>query len=762
MSALIEFEQVCKYYQMGDTLVKAADHITMKIEKGEFVAIVGQSGSGKSTCMNIIGCLDVPTAGTYRLNGRDVGKMNRNELAAIRNEMLGFIFQQYNLLPKLNLMENVEVPLVYAGIGRAERHARAKEVLEQVGLVFNMLCSADVNDQLLAAKEQAMPLLAAHRDNILLDEVLFDKIKAVYDRRGSLGLDAVQTRLVEKIYGKFVRAGALLDPQQKERLRQINGELALLPVKFGNNVLRATNDFVLKLTDKQLDGLPASVQGIAREKAAELGMNDAWVVTLDASSRIPFLTYSARRDLREQLYKAYIDRCNEGSEYDNRSLVNDFARLRNEKARLLGYPSYAAYVTADQMAGTPAAVYELLNEVWTPALDRAKEEMAEMNAMLQRDVPGATFEPWDWWYYAEKVRKDKYALDDAALRPYFSLENVREGAFSLANRLYGITFRPLVAPVYHKDCSVYEVLDVDGTHLGVLYFDFFPRSGKSSGAWCTAFRSQRYEGDERIAPVVAIVCNFTPPTKLTPSLLTLDEVQTLFHEFGHGLHALFADVKYRSLGRVEGDFVELPSQIMENWATEPEVLRHYAINYTTGEVIPERLIKRIRESGKFNQGFIVTELVAAALTDMDIHAITEYEPFDVNEFEADAVYGRRGLIPQIQPRYRYPYFLHIFDGGYASGYYFYIWAQVLDKDAFRAFEQTGDVFDRATARKFRTLLSRGGSADGMTLYRDFRGADPDKRAMLVACGLMEELPEEPADSLAVPVVTLEPNEKPKI
>ena len=762
MSALVEIKDVCKVYNPGENEVRALDHVSLTIDEQEFVAIIGHSGSGKSTLMNMLGCLDVPTYGTYRLNGRDVGKMNRNELAAIRNEMLGFIFQQYNLLPKLNLMENVEVPLVYAGISRADRHVRAREVLEQVGLVFNMLCSADVNDQLLAAKEQAMPLLAAHRDNILLDEVLFDKIKAVYDRRGSLGLDAVQTRLVEKIYGKFVRAGALLDPQQKERLRQINGELALLPVKFGNNVLRATNDFVLKLTDKQLDGLPASVQGIAREKAAELGLNDAWVVTLDAPSRIPFLTYSTQRDLREQLYKAYIDRCNEGSEYDNRSLVNDFARLRNEKARLLGYPSYAAYVTADEMAGTPAAVYELLNEVWTPALDRAKEEMAEMNTMLQRDVPGATFEPWDWWYYAEKVRKDKYALDDATLRPYFSLENVREGAFSLANRLYGITFRPLVAPVYHKDCSVYEVLDVDGTHLGVLYFDFFPRSGKSSGAWCTAFRSQRYEGDERIAPVVAIVCNFTPPTKLTPSLLTLDEVQTLFHEFGHGLHALFADVKYRSLGRVEGDFVELPSQIMENWATEPEVLRHYAINYTTGEVIPERLIKRIRESGKFNQGFIVTELVAAALTDMDIHAITEYEPFDVNEFEADAVYGRRGLIPQIQPRYRYPYFLHIFDGGYASGYYFYIWAQVLDKDAFRAFEQTGDVFDRATARKFRTLLSRGGSADGMTLYRDFRGADPDKRAMLVACGLMEELPEEPADSLAVPVVTLEPNEKPKI
>ncbi len=457
---------------------------------------------------------------------------------------------------------------------------RSGLMLEQVGLVFNMLCSADVNDQLLAAKEQAMPLLAAHRDNILLDEVLFDKIKAVYDRRGSLGLDAVQTRLVEKIYGKFVRAGALLDPQQKERLRQINGELALLPVKFGNNVLRATNDFMLKLTEKQLDGLPASVQGMAREKAAELGLNDAWVVTLDAPSRIPFLTYSTQRDLREQLYKAYIDRCNEGSEYDNRSLVNDFARLRNEKARLLGYPSYAAYVTADEMAGTPAAVYELLNEVWTPALDRAKEERAEMNTMLQRAVPGRRSNPGIGGITPKRCARTNMRSTMLRCGPIFA-RKCSGRRFSLANRLYGITFRPLVAPVYHKDCSVYEVLDVDGTHLGVLYFDFFPRSGKSSGAWCTAFRSQRYEGDERIAPVVAIVCNFTPPTKLTPSLLTLDEVQTLFHEFGHGLHALFADVKYRSLGRVEGDFVELPSRIMENWATEPEVLRHYAINYTT-------------------------------------------------------------------------------------------------------------------------------------------------------------------------------------
>ena len=468
----------------------ALSGLDMTVETGALYGFVGPNGAGKTTTIKIMTGLLEAEEGRITINGMNA----RFDLGKLKS-MIGYVPDFFGVYDNLTVSEYMEFFAACHHINGLVARKRYTALLEQVGLVFNMLCSADVNDQLLAAKEQAMPLLAAHRDNILLDEVLFDKIKAVYDRRGSLGLDAVQTRLVEKIYGKFVRAGALLDPQQKERLRQINGELALLPVKFGNNVLRATNDFVLKLTDKQLDGLPASVQGIAREKAAELGMNDAWVVTLDASSRIPFLTYSTQRDLREQLYKAYIDRCNEGSEYDNRSLVNDFARLRNEKARLLGYPSYAAYVTADQMAGTPAAVYELLNEVWTPALDRAKEEMAEMNTMLQRDVPGATFEPWDWWYYAEKVRKDKYALDDATLRPYFSLENVREGAFSLANRLYGITFRPLVAPVYHKDCSVYEVLDVDGTHLGVLYFDFFPRSGKSSGAWCTAFRSQRYEGD---------------------------------------------------------------------------------------------------------------------------------------------------------------------------------------------------------------------------------------------------------------------------
>ena len=549
----------------------------------------------------------------------------------------------------------------------------------------------------------------------------------------------LQPAIGDKLYEHLID-GLVNPPEDEEarksmeRLRQINGELALLPVKFGNNVLRATNDFVLKLTDKQLDGLPASVQGIAREKAAELGLNDAWVVTLDAPSRIPFLTYSTQRDLREQLYKAYIDRCNEGSEYDNRSLVNDFARLRNEKARLLGYPSYAAYVTADEMAGTPAAVYELLNEVWTPALDRAKEEMAEMNTMLQRDVPGATFEPWDWWYYAEKVRKDKYALDDATLRPYFSLENVREGAFSLANRLYGITFRPLVAPVYHKDCSVYEVLDVDGTHLGVLYFDFFPRSGKSSGAWCTAFRSQRYEGDERIAPVVAIVCNFTPPTKLTPSLLTLDEVQTLFHEFGHGLHALFADVKYRSLGRVEGDFVELPSQIMENWATEKEFLDLWAVNYKTGEPIPADLIAKIVAAENYQAAYFNVRQLLYGLNDMAWHSIDKPFEGDVELFERTAMAPAQ-VLPVVEGAAMSPAFSHIFAGGYAAGYYGYKWAEVLAADAFSLFKEKG-IFNPEVAEAFRReILSKGGHEHPMTLYVNFRGHKPETKALIEKMGL---------------------------
>ena len=624
------------------------------------------------------------------------------------------------------------------------------QMLAQTRLVFEMLCGAETNERMQAIQEEALPLLSAHNDRILLNEQLFARVKAVYDRRAELGLDAEQSRLLQKTYDRFVRSGALLDPAQKKRLQEINEELTRVAVRFGSNLLAENNNFVLEISDEaDLDGLPAGVRDAAREKADELGRGGKWVFTLHKPSLIPFLTYSSKRALREELYKAYLNRCNHGDQYDNKQLINDFIRLRTEKAHLLGYPSYAAYVVADEMAGTVSNVYSLLDQVWEPALKRASEELAEMTELLHEDLPGATFESWDWWYYAEKLRKKNYSLDEEMLRPYFSLDNVQSGAFFLANRLYGITFRPIAAPVYHEEVRAYEVLDQDETHLGVLYFDYFPRPGKSQGAWCGNYVEQVYRDGKRVAPVLSIVCNFTRPTGSTPALLTLDETKTLFHEFGHALHFLFHDVKYRGLSEVEGDFVELPSQIMENWVTEPEMLRQFAVHYRTDDVIPQHLIDRIRRSEYFNQGFNTTELVAAALTDMDIHSIEKYEPFDVEAFEHDALRVRRNLMPQIEPRYRYPYFSHIFDGGYSAGYYFYIWAEVLDKDAFQAFKQSGDLFNRRLAERFRRqLLARGGSEDGMSLYRAFRGADPDKTALLVARGFIE--PPQTADSVAMP------------
>jgi len=632
--------------------------------------------------------------------------------------------------------------------------------LSEVSLIFEMICSSDMTPELQQAEERIMPLLAAHRDRIMLDDRLFERVKAVYDRRGSLGLDADQLRLTEKLYRAFVNAGAELDAAEKERLKQINGELAAAAVRYGNNLLAENNGFILEITDvKELDGLPSNVRETARETAERLGKKDSWVFTLHKPSLIPFLTHSSRRELREKIYRAYTERANHGDGHDNSQLINDFIRLRTEKARLLGFDSYAHYVTSEQMSGSPEAVYELLNAVWTPALERAKEELSQMEPLFRKDNPGEEFASWDWWYYAEKLRKQNYSLDEEMLRPYFSIENAQNGIFFLANRLYGVTFRPIAAPVYNKECYVYEVLDADQSHLGVLYFDFFPRDGKSGGAWCGLFREQSYIEGRRVAPVVGIVCNFTRPVQGIPALLTADEVQTLFHEFGHALHALFRDVRYRGLADVEGDFVELPSQIMENWALRPEVLEQYAVHYRSKEIIPKAHVDKLRRSALFNQGFMTTELAAAALSDMDIHSQTEYEKFDVGEFERWALRDKRGLIPQIEPRYRYPYFSHIFDGGYSAGYYFYLWAEVLDKDAFRAFVESGDIFDRQTAQRFRRLLERGGSADGRTLYRDFRGKDPDRMPMLVARGLAEEEPqtgeEEPAAGFRVQAVAAE-------
>ncbi len=617
------------------------------------------------------------------------------------------------------------------------------KMLYDIYNIFGMISGAEVNDELLAIDEEFSPIITDHVGNINLNEALFDKIKAVYDNRAEFDLDAEQLRLTEKIYNSFVRSGALLHGEAKKRMQEINAEISLLEVRFGQNLLAENNNFRMDLSSKELDGLPESVRNSAKERGKELGLENRWIFTLQAPSWIPFMTYSSNRSLREKLYKAYLSRGNNDNEYDNKQIINDLARLRSEQAQLLGYSDYADYVISDQMAKKTSKVYDLLNEIWDPALECSKAELEDMTEIFKKDVPDGEFQSWDWWYYSEIVRKDKYDLNEEMLRPYFSLPNVQSGIFMLANRLYGITFRPVAVPHYHVECSAFEVLDVDNTHIGLLYFDYHPRAGKSQGAWCGNYREQRYENGERVAPIVSIVCNFTRPTGKTPALLSLDETETLFHEFGHALHFLFHDVKYRGLSEVEGDFVELPSQIMENWAFEPALLEMYAFHHRTNKVIPADMIAKLRRSTLFNQGFMTTELTAAALSDLDIHSIQEYTPFDVEEFESQALAERRGLIPEIEPRYHYTYFSHIFDGGYSAGYYFYLWAEVLDQDAFSAFKESGDLFNKSLADSFRrNILERGGSEDGMVMYTKFRGAEPNKDAMLYSRGLKERPKEE--------------------
>ena len=634
---------------------------------------------------------------------------------------------------------------------------RSGRMLSDVANVFGMICAAETNEELQELEGQIMPQLAAHNDEILMNEQLFKRVKAVYDSRNSRDLDPDQIRLTEKIYDDFVRSGALLSAENKARLKQINEELSALSVRFGSNILAENNNFVMYQTEKQVAQLPTSVKDAAREKAKELGEDGKYAFTLHKPSLIPFLTFSPIRESREEIYRAYLNRGNNNDEYDNKQIINDMVRLRTEKANLLGYKSYAHYVTSEQMASTPKAVYTLLDEVWEPAVEKAKEELEQMEKLFKNDFTeeGYKFESWDWWYYAEKVRQQKYSLNEEIIRAYFSLDNTRQGIFNLANRLFGITFRPVSVPVYHHEVSAYEVLDKDESHLGILYFDFHPRAGKGQGAWCGYYREQRYEADgTRTAPVVGIVCNFTRPTESTPSLLTLDEVTTLFHEFGHALHFLFTNVRYNGLIGVEGDFVELPSQIMENWALTPQMLSTYATHYRTGEVIRDQYVTRIQNSALFNQGFNTTELIAAALSDMDIHTIENYSTIDIDGFEYNALYEKRGMINQIEPRYKYTYFAHIFSGGYSAGYYFYIWAEVLDKDAFEAFRESGDLFDRRTADALRReILSKGGSKDGMSLYKAFRGKEPDKSAMLKARGLWKEPVIDSLESTAEPSIS---------
>ena len=606
-------------------------------------------------------------------------------------------------------------------------------ILDRVGGVFYNLTEAETTDELTALSMKLAPVLSEHGDNISLNHDLFLKIKAVYDKKDALGLNTEQNRLLEKIYKDFVRSGANLPADKQARLRDINKQLSTLGITFSNNILNENNEFKLFVDKKEdLAGLPDWFCQSAAQEAKAAGQEGKWLFTLHNASRLPFLQYADNRDLREKMYKAYINRGNNNDKNDNKQIIKDILTLRLEKAKLLGYDCYSAFVLDNTMAKTPQTVMDFLGNLWQYALPKAKAEAAELQKLMDKEGKGQKLEAWDWWYYTEKLRKEKYNLEEDKIKPYFKLENVREGAFAVANKLYGITLtKKEGVPVYHPDVEVFEVKDADGSQLGIFYVDYFPRPGKSGGAWMSNYREQ--QGD--IRPLVCNVASFTKPVGDTPSLLTLDEVETLFHEFGHGLHGLLTQCQYKGTSgtNVVRDFVELPSQINEHWATEPEVLKMYAKHYQTGEVIPDELIEKILRQKTFNQGFITTELMAAAILDMNLHNLTDMQGFDVEKFEKDAM-DSLGLIPEIAPRYRTTYFNHII-GGYAAGYYSYLWANVLDNDAFEAFKEHG-IFDKQTADAFRhNVLEKGDSDDPMTLYKNFRGAEPQLDPMLKNRGM---------------------------
>ena len=619
------------------------------------------------------------------------------------------------------------------------------ELLRKVSSVLYNLTSANTNDSLQALAQELAPALSEHSDNIYLNDALFQKVKTIYNQAQlshpeALKLTDEQRMLLDKTYKRFVRNGANLSKEDKEKLKSYNSELAVLSLKFGDNLLTETNDYELIIDNKDdLAGLPQELIDAAAEEAKNKGKEGKWIFTLSNASVMPFLQYADNRELRQTIWDAYQLRGNNNNKNDNKENVLKIAQLRMQKAQLLGYKNHAEYVLEESMAKTPDAVESLLLKLWTPALEKAKREASDIQEMMRKDGIQEDVTPADWRYYAEKIRKERYSLDEQELKPYFSLENVRQGIFDVTNKLYGLTYKELTnVPKYQEDVTVWEVFDQNKNTLGILYMDMHPRASKRGGAWMTSFHSQQMENGKRKVPVISIVCNFTKPTATTPSLLTFDEVTTFFHEFGHALHGLFSNVNYRSLAgtNVPRDFVELPSQIMENWAAEPEVLKLFAKHYKTGETIPDSLIEKMKNAGTFDQGFATAEYLAASLLDMQYHTATEQITDDVNTFERNAM-KKIGLTDAIIPRYRSTYFSHIFSGGYSAGYYSYIWSAVLDTDAFQAFKETS-LFNPEKAKSFRkNVLEKGATEDPATLYRKFRGADPKIEPLLKKRGLVE-------------------------
>lgn len=618
---------------------------------------------------------------------------------------------------------------------------RCGDLLSRVeGVFFNVL-EADGNDEMNEIAEQVSPMLSDLSGEILLNDTLFERIKTVYDQRDQLGLDAEQMRLLTETYKSFANNGALLNTEQKARLKEINKELGLLSLKFGNNVVAETNAYQKFVkNEEELKGLPESAKAAAAEEAEEAGHKGEWLFTPKRTSFTPVLQYCENRELRKELLMAYTTRGNHNNANDNKEVIKKTMALRIEKAKLFGYENPADYILADCMAKDSKTVDKFLASVWTPSLEAAKREAQELQKMMDKDLPGEKLQPWDWWYYAEKLRSEKYNLNEEELKPYFELSNVRQGAFDLAHNLYGINFEKMEGmPVYNPEVEVFKVTESDGSLVGILYTDYFPRAGKRPGAWMNNILSQYIDAegvDHR--PVIINVGNFNKPTKDNPSLLSMDDVETLFHEFGHALHGLLSKAHYRSLSgtNTPRDFVELPSQFMENYCYEPEIIRTYARHYQTGEVIPDSLIQKINNASKFNQGFVTTELLSASILDMDYHELTSVDGLDVDKFEAASM-EKMQMIPEIIVRYRSTFYNHIFTTGYEAGYYSYTWSAVLDADAFAAFKETGNILNPEVAKRFRHLLEQGGTRDAKELYLEFRGKEADPQHLLRRKGFIE-------------------------
>jgi peptidyl-dipeptidase Dcp len=609
------------------------------------------------------------------------------------------------------------------------------QLLTKVSSVFFEQTSANTNDSLKKIEVEISPKLSEYRDEILLNTVLFKRIKTVFDNQAKFNLNDEEKFLLENLYRNFVRNGALLLAADQDTLKKLNKEISVLTVNFSQNVLSETNKFKMVIDKKEdLKGLPVSIINNAASMAKGAGLDGKWIFTTQKPSMLPFLSYADNPELRKKLYDAYLSRGNHNDQFDNKKVLAGIISLRARRAKLLGYKSHADLNLENRMAKNPENVFALLNQLWTPSLKIAGEELIEMQKIADKEGAKIRIQPSDWWYYAEKLHKIKFNLDDSELRPYFKLENVREGAFTVANKLYGIKITPITAvPLPHPDAMAFEVKEADGNDLGILYMDFYARTSKSQGAWTGSYRDHKWINGKEIKPIVTIVCNFTRPSEDTPSLLSLDDVKTLFHEFGHGLQGLFSINKY-SMTNTSMDIVELPSQIMEHWAIEPEVLKIYAKHFRTGEIIPDALIGKIQKGRYFNTGFDNVELLAASMLDMAYYTLEAPVNIDIEKFEKDYL-SKIGLIKEIEPRYRSTYFLHIING-YDAGYYCYTWAAVLDNDAFEAFKEKG-IFDKNTAGSFRkNVLAPMGITDAKQSFINFRGREPVIGPLLKNRGLI--------------------------